>query len=388
MEETVEKKVIELKPLSKWKRILMFLGDFFITFIIAFALFNLAVFPLTKVIFKTEDKYNEAEQAERQATKLLIDSGFLFSVPNESYPSFEEDINYTFKVYLSYYVFDDVSVDSNNPQYGHKIENEVIHTYYLSQLSLEKYLTDFKEYNKEDSMFEIGETFESIKLKNEYKELLAGELLEVEEGKYSSHMTNLRDHVFARLFYLKVYQNILDHDFVKNGVSYNNLVQKSREISKNLQWIAVGASLVSAFLAWSFAYLIYPLVNSEKRTPTMSIMKIDKLDIRNLGPTNNKVVLIQSFYSLILSLAGIVFLPSIYFGLAYVFNLPLLFILSMISLVLIIGFMIPIFFNQYNRSGGDILTFTVLVPTEEIDKLYRERLDDGRCVSSEGDPTK
>ena len=197
-------------------------------------------------------------------------------------------------------------------------------------------------------------------------------------------MTNFRDHIFARLFYLKVYQNILDHDFVKNGISYNNLVQKSREISKNLQWIAVGASLVSAVLGWSVVYLIYPLINGERRTMTMSVMKVDKLNIKNLGPTNRKTVLVQSFYSFIISLTGVVFLPAIYFGLAYVFNLPLLFVLSIIGFILIIGFAIPIIFNQYNRSGGDILAFIVLVPTEEVDKLYRERLEDG-CISSDGE---
>ena len=384
MAEEVEKKVIELKPLGKWKRILLFLGDFFIAFIISFTLFNIAVFPIAKTIFKTDDKYNSAENYERQATLLLVDNGFLFADPQKAYPSFEDDVNYTFKVFLSYYAFDEIQPDSNNPQYGHKLENEVIYTYYSTQLTVEKYIADFKELNKEDSFFEIGDTFESIKLKNDYKELLSGELLEVSEDKYSSHMTNFRDHIFARLFYLKVYQNILDHDFVKNGVSYNNLVQKSREISKNLQWIAVGASLVSAALGWSVVYLIYPLINGERRTMTMSVMKVDKLNIKNLGPTNRKTVLVQSFYSFIISLTGVVFLPAIYFGLAYVFNLPLLFVLSIIGFILMIGFAIPIIFNQYNRSGGDILAFIVLVPTEEVDKLYRERLEDG-CVSSDGE---
>ena len=384
MAEQEEKKVIELKPLGKWKRILLFLGDFFIAFIISFTLFNIAVFPIAKTIFKTDDKYNSAENYERQATLLLVDNGFLFADPQKAYPSFEEDVNYTFKVFLSYYAFDEIQPDSYNPQYGHKLENEVIYTYYSTQLTVEKYIADFKELNKEDSFFEIGDTFESIKLKNDYKELLSGELLEVSEDKYSSHMTNFRDHIFARLFYLKVYQNILNHDFVKNGISYNNLVQKSREISKNLQWIAVGASLVSAVLGWSVVYLIYPLINGERRTMTMSVMKVDKLNIKNLGPTNRKTVLVQSFYSFIISLAGVVFLPAIYFGLAYVFNLPLLFVLSIIGFILMIGFAIPIIFNQYNRSGGDILAFIVLVPTEEVDKLYRERLEDG-CISSDGE---
>ena len=34
--------------------------------------------------------------------------------------------------------------------------------------------------------------------------------------------------------------------------------------------------------------------------------------------------------------------------------------------------------NQYGRTGSDILTNAVIIDDNEIDRLYRERLDDGK----------
>ena len=126
MEE--EKKVFELHPLSKWKRILLSLGDYFIAFILSFALFNLVVFPLAKVICKTQDKNYQAEKLEEKANKLLIDYGIIFESAGDT---FEEHVDYTFKVFLSYYAFDEETVDKNYSQYGHKENNEVIRNYFV-----------------------------------------------------------------------------------------------------------------------------------------------------------------------------------------------------------------------------------------------------------------
>ena len=148
--EEQEQKVIEISPLSKGKRFLLFLGDFFIAFIIAFTLFNLATFPLTKLIFKTDDMYLRYQNNEKEANQLLIDNGFLFKEPNASVSTFEESVNYTFKVFLSYYLYDEEVADANNPQsqYGHKLENEVNYKYYVAELDEAKYIEAFKQRKK------------------------------------------------------------------------------------------------------------------------------------------------------------------------------------------------------------------------------------------------
>lgn len=373
MEE--EKKVFELHPLSKWKRILLSLGDYFIAFILSFALFNLVVFPLAKVICKTQDKNYQAEKFEEKANKLLIDYGIIFESAGDT---FEEHVDYTFKVFLSYYCFDSENPVEAYPQYGHKIENEVIRTYYIDIKDNEAlYLSYFNEHNV-DGMFEIGDTASSVALKAEYKELLSAELLEVtDESKYSKSMTNFRDHVFARLFYLDVYKDIQKNDFVRDGVSYNKCLEQVKKIMLSLQWVVTASALITIVLSWSIVYLIYPLINSSHRTMTMSIMKLDKLKIGNMDYINRKNVLLQSFYYFLLALSPIIILPVLYFGCAYTFNLPLLFVLSALSLGLAIVSLFFILFNQYNRSGSDLLTYTVVVPTSELDNLYLEQHNNG-----------
>ena len=371
MEE--EQKVFELHPLSKWKRILLSLGDYFIAFILSFALFNLAIFPLGKVICHTEDKNDQVEVLEDKANKVLIDSGIIFESGGVE---FEDHVNYTFKVFLSYYCFDNENPTESYPQYGHKIENEVIRTYYINIKDNEAlYLSYFNEHNM-DGMFTIGDTASSVVLKEEYKELLSAELLEVtDESKYSTLMKNFRDHVFARLFYLDVYKDIQKNDLVKDGVSYNKCLQQVKDIMISLQWVVTGSALISVVLSWSIVYLIYPLINRSRRTMTMSIMKLDKLKIGNMDYINRKNVVLQSFYYFLLALSPLIILPVLYFGFAYTFNLPLIFILSALSLILAIVSLFFILFNQYNRSGSDLLTFTVVVPTSELDELYRVKLN-------------
>lgn len=376
MEET-QTKFIDINPLSKWKRFLVFLGDYFVAFILSFILFNLAVFPLGKIICGTEAKVKEAASYEHQALVLLRDDGILFSPHDDA--SFEESVNYTFKVFLSYYAFDEETPDINKQDYGHKIKNEVIRHYYESVIKdTSQYIKDFKEVNSENEMFVIGDTIDSIALKGDYKTNLAIELLEVkDESQYSVAMTNVRDNVFARLFYLKVYSHILENDFVKENLSYNTLLQKSRDTIRSMEWVATVSSLISIFLSWSVVFALYPLLNKEKRTITMSAMQVSKLHYKSLSQIDNKSVLIQSFYHFVFLLSQLVFLPVLFFDIGYCFNLPLLFVLSAISLVLIITSMFFVFFNQHNRSGSDILTSIVLVPTSEIDKMYIENLRNG-----------
>ena len=130
-------------------------------------------------------------------------------------------------------------------------------------------------------------------------------------------------------------------------------------------------------MTWSLVFILYPMVNKENRTITMSVMGVSKLHYNSLGCIDKKTVMIQSFYHFVILLSSILFLPILFFGLAYSFNLPLLFILTAISAGLIVASGFFIIFNEHNRSGSDILTNTVMVPTSELDALYIEREKDG-----------
>lgn len=378
MEEIENNNVIEIRPVSKWKRFLTFLGDYFIAFIISFTLFNLAIFPLAKIIFNTQNQSENARYLEQTAIKMLIDGGYLYA-PRES-AEFEDDVNYTFKVFLSYYAFDNEVVDTKYPDYGHKLKNEVVYAYYKNVLNDEaQYIVDFKEVNQTDNMFDIGNDFASISLKSDYKSMLANELLEVtDETKYSVAMTNFRDHIFAKLFYLHVYNHITENDYVKGDQSFNAYLKEASDIRRSLQWVATGSTLVTILFSWAITFVIYPLFSKDHKTIANSAMHISKLHYKSLGPISKSSVMIQSFYQFVFMMSTILFLPILYFGFSYSFNLPLLFVLSLISLGLMIVSGIFIFINEYNRSGSDILTNIVLLPDSEIDNMYKVDINDGK----------
>ena len=376
-EEVQEQKFIDISPLSKWKRLLVFLGDYFLAFIISFIFFNIVVFPVAKVVVGSQKQNEEAQVLEQKALKMLIDDGYLCS-PNDG-ASFLEDVNYTFKVFLSYYAFDEVKpfVDKD---YGHDLKNEVVRHYYENVIKdTNRYIVDFKEVNEKDQMFDIGDTIDSIVLKADYKNLLKNELIEqADEDKYSQAMINFRDNVFARLFYIHVYNHITENDYVKDGNSFNSYMNQSETILKNLQWIPTVSSLISITLTWGIAFVLIPLVNKENRTITMMAMGVSKLHYKSLGSIDSKSILIQSFYHFVTILSSTVFLPFAYFGLAYCFNLPLLFVLTTISFALLLVSGAFIIFNQYNRSGTDIISDIVLVPTSQLDSLYMENINNGK----------
>ena len=126
---------IDIHPISKWRRILVFLGDFFIHFIISIIIMNIAVMPICSIFVKPETERSYA--AEKKRDNILYEHQLLFYKTDESasgnYKKYDFDSNlaYTFNRFLAFYTFaDETSLNPEYPEYSHKIENEVIWTYY------------------------------------------------------------------------------------------------------------------------------------------------------------------------------------------------------------------------------------------------------------------
>lgn len=364
-------KIIELAPLSKGKRMLAFLADFFITFIFSFILFNLATFPLAKVSFDTESKSNEITYYDKAANEVLINSMLLF--PNTlATNDFVEYVDYTFKCFLSYYAFDDENVDPNNPQFGHKNENEVVRHYMVDMHDNETgYIEAFSKENT-DNYFTIGNSALDIKLKDEYKVAFANELIEIQdESKYSTQMVNVRDHLFARLYYLNVYNDIVKNDLVVDGVSFNECMKNVSRLNNQLSWIATGTALITVFISVSIFYLVIPLIQKERKTIALMMMKIYRVNQKSFAFQSRLEALLGWLYQLIFNLSYALFMPILFFGVAYCFSLPLLAQFFILSTMLMIISFVSILFNQFNRSMSDVLTQSVLIPSDEMDNLYK-----------------
>lgn len=368
MEEEINENIVDIRPLGKGKRILAFLGDLFITFFLSFALFNLALFPLAKLIVDAPSKSQQISALEKQANTVLLNSKLIYENPNDDH-NFLKDVDYTFKVFLSYYT--DVE-DINNPQFGHKAENEVIY-HYLAEIKGDEasYFAAFKEENF-DGFFEVGETKDSVFLKKEYKAILAAELKENKsDEEFSENMKKIRDNVFARLFYIHVYNDIQKVDLVVDGISYNKSVSGAVSINETLKWMDSISAIVTVIFSTSITYLLIPLIRKDHRTIGLLMMKVYRTNKKTFSYSTRLEVVVQYFYHMIYNLSYAIFLPILLFGVAFCFYLPILFHFFFIGFLLMFASMFFIIFNEFSRSIMDIATQSILIPEDELDNLYK-----------------
>ena len=142
---------IDLHPISKWKRILLYLGDMLITFILGVFIMNVAVMPLYSLFNTTNSSLSY--KAEKIRDDILYENKLLYwyddNLRNAPQYDFDKDLVYTYRRFLAYYVIDDETpLDTRIPEYVHKLENEVIKTYYVNIRSDEAtYLDVFTKHN-------------------------------------------------------------------------------------------------------------------------------------------------------------------------------------------------------------------------------------------------
>ena len=124
-------KVIDIFPLNKWKRVLLFLADLFINFILSFVVFNVAVMPIGKLATGYTNKAERYNQNLKNMHSVLYGNKVVLHYNEYSEDDIDSNINYTYNCWLSYYCYsDESSIDANYPQYGHKDENDIIANFY------------------------------------------------------------------------------------------------------------------------------------------------------------------------------------------------------------------------------------------------------------------
>lgn len=367
---------INIHPISKWRRILLYLGDMLISFILAVIVMNLIVMPIASLVNTTDSK--RSYEAEKLRDEILYENNLLFyrDEPVGNYPkyNFNKNLTYTCYRFIAYYVFPDTTtLDSRYPEYCHLPENEVIWTYYHTIRSDDvTYYKTFEEINNQYKHFEINGT--NISLKQEIIDEIRvfykpNEALGKKGKTYFSHLESLFTSLYGRAM-KDVYKNDLTDS---HGNSYNECQKIMREVSSNFYWKVSICSIISFLVSWGITHLLYPLINKQGHTITASIMKVDRLGFRNLYPLNKGEVAITAIYYLLFDLPYIFFLSLSYTTFIYAFNVPMLPILTLISFVMVLASLFVILFNTFNRSIIDLLSQTVNVPTEEVDGIIKAK---------------
>lgn len=360
---------IDVMPLGKWRRILLFLGDFFIVFIAAIFLSNIAIYPIIKSTTGYDTKESNDVSYQQDRFQILYDNDLLFYESAETKNNIEENLDFTFDRFLSYYVVEG------------PLSYEIFNTYYSIYPNKDGQ-TLIGLYERYDSLHMFD--FESLDanglptLKAEFKDQLApyfdpkDEMSDIGEGYYD----DIFPHFFLSMFYTMVDDvkaNDLSSPDGAPSRTYDELTSLIEEFDQYKQNMAIIASSVSFSIACILIYFVYPQVNKTGRTASQSMLRVDRVDRTSFTIMGRGARVLIGIYQSIFSLPMLLFLPIPTVSVNYVFSIAPLFGLFITGAILLLADMIVVLADKYNRGLTELFTHSVCLKEESLDEIYKAK---------------
>lgn len=369
-----EKKVVEVVPLGKWKRILVFFADFFICFLAAFVFLNAMTMPIGQAITGFSAKQKKSSESMSMMHTILYKNGVVLAYKGNDDDDIDSNILYTFDCWLSYYVLDEAeSPDTTHPQYGHKEANKVIYHYFNDlRDNHDQYISLFDHYNETNHYFTLSGTDYVL------NDLTKSKLIpyfdpKVELGSEVKTLVKaIKSNAFLPLL-AEVFTDIKTNDLTYNSQSYNECETIVKNFSQYLRYLVAITILIAYFLAVVILFLIIPLINKNRKTISMMMMHIERINISRLYVCKRSESVSNSLFAL-LSNAGFLFtLPISFVTFSFVFNLNVIVIFTLLAALLCLVSFIFILFNPFNRALSDIFSRSVMITTDKLDEIYRAK---------------
>lgn len=356
-----------------WKRLLAFLADFFINFILTILLFELVCFPIAKVCINYDNKVKDITTYHHARVDLMYEYNFLFytetkdedgNIISTSKYDIDQSIEDTAIIFLKFYTFKDESSEYSDPiiTYWTSVSNNkkslsIVNEYYFDSVGKSTYFT------KDDV-----DTNGYLNLKDTYKEHFKAYFSPLEE--VSDAIKNEVNDIITNIFKIN-YQSVIT-DFSKNNIDYINYTNKIDAIYDEFDMYYQIMTATAFLISSTILFLIIPLLNSHNRTIGKMIMKLDVVSNKNFKYVKKSQVLLLYILNMLENLAFIMFVPFISAGFNNLFSLSYLMTLSIVSILYCIINVIISLINQYNYSLKEILSRTIVCEEELIDTYYRE----------------
>ena len=361
-----DQNVVNVSPLSKGKRVLSFLADFFLIVIMSLVFFNAVAYPSAGAITNYQGHYSSYKTSVKKRDGVLYGAKILFydeSTSSMDATALTTNMAYTCDKLVYYYV----KGGADNLQY------EVFNTYYGSLRNPSIPLTEFYgAVSAFQTYFNVEGT--SISLKEKY----VGEFSPMfnpgdemsEQGKtdYSS---------FRNDFFLQCYSNmvkdILDRDLVVNDISYVEEQAVVLEYGRYIDTLVISCALISYFLAVLIDALLLPVISSRRKTLAMLFLRQSRVEISNFNIFNKAKVPLIFVYQAALCFGCVLFIPWGVISFNELFSIPMLLPLSLVGLGLSIISLAFLLFDGFGRSLSDKLTFSFLVDEDGYGEICRAK---------------
>ena len=366
-------KYIDITPLKKTKRALVFLADLFVHLILSFVIYNVSVVPIWKASINYDALVKEQNQASTNIANVFYRNEVLFKDPDGDFFDLTNSISYTYGVWLSYYVIDEEEPSYvSNKIYAHKEQNEVFKTFFKSIRNKEdSYISFVKHYDNNEYFLASSS---NIELKSNYKSMLIPFYDSKDElgSEGKKLFEDIRDGVYLPI-YGELMADIEANDLSFDGMSYianRKIVSNFEDTFRNMLFFSL---VIAHSLSWSILFILLPFVLKRGRTLSMLFMRNENIDVNKLSNLTKGQIVIRSLYIFISTFFINILLPLSYIGINYVFTIFSLIIFAGFSFVFALISLIFMLFNPLNRTITDFLSRSVYITSEDLDEIYRSR---------------
>ncbi len=364
--DQVNPKYLDISPLTKGKRMLVYLADLFLNFFVALILFSVAVYPIGKIV-GGYDSYQE-KLYENQVERLdILYDNYLLDYDENDDSADKYNITTSLEFSANAYLIGFLE-ETYEPDYF-----SLFYIDYLGE-DVDAVKNLLQEY---DSYGFFDYTGESIVLSDSYKTSFSPLL---DENDSLSSTAQSAYNYFIQSFFANIYSEmmyvILDSEKITSEsplYQYRVLDDQNDELTYQMNMISVYCTYISYFLGSVIYFLVIPVVSRRGKTIPMMALRRERVVMENFKILKRRDRILYSFYQMVMCLPLIMLVPVMYIDIATVFSLPYLFYLSLISLVLVLASFIFIFCNHYHRTLGDFISKTVLISTDDLEKIYASK---------------
>ena len=352
---------------SLGRRILSYLADIFISFILCVFVFEIIYFPITKASIGYDQQVAELKNLGESRYQLYYDNEILYFEDAEKKYNFDADFEYTGDIFTKFYVLKD-SVGASN-----LIEDPIIHFYenvatvnktkqdvaymYVPESSGNDY---FEPYNPSVSPY--------LTLKESWVERWT---------PYFDANDTVSDEIKAEIVTFKAltfknFELAIISEFSKDSVQYKQITDQMNAIQANFDFyyqIITAAAFLTVFIA---LFVVTPLVDKHGRTIGKIILRLEVVNNKNFEILRKKSRIAGILLSFLEQLPIILFIPFISVGITEIFTLSILLIFSMVSAVYCLIDVVLALANKLNYSIKELLTRTVVIDRALYDQYYRE----------------
>ena len=350
------------------RRILAYLADIFLSFILCVFVLEIIYFPIVKHCTNYEDSVYQLKSLGESRYSLYYENDILFYEDSETLYDFDLDFEYTGDIFTKFYVFkessnEDLIVDPIVHYYTETAIESSRRSYF--EVAMMYYGDDgdneyFLPYNAEISNYLV--------LKDIYKERWA---------PYFDVNDQVSDEILAEIKTFKslVFRNnalTIMSDFAKNNAVYEVYTNQINTIQTNFDFMYQMTTLGAFLTVFIALFVVTPLVDKKGRTLGKIFLKLETVNSQTFKYLTKKSRTAVIFLTLLEQLPIVLFIPFITVGITEIFTLSISFILTLVSAAYVLIDLVIALTNKLNYSVKELLTQSVVVEKALMDQYYRE----------------